>query len=116
LGDFGQLDLDGLHAGSNFQTTGWPLRFAIFSGKESEAENLLTDCRMNTSPHYGKKGILDVTHKALHVLFGPRIVERVGLQNSRNSRDEAKPTVNNLPRETISGSDALKAEVLGQAA
>jgi len=30
-------------------------------------------------------------------------------------RAEAKPTVNNLLCETISGSDALKAEVLGQA-
>jgi len=31
-------------------------------------------------------------------------------------RAEAKPTVNYLLCETISGSDALKAEVLGQAA
>ena len=31
-------------------------------------------------------------------------------------RAEAKPTVNNLLRETISGSSALKAEVLTQAA
>ena len=72
---------------------------------------------MNTSPHYGKKGILDVTHTRLfNVSFGPRIVETDGLPNSRNSREEAKPTMNNLPRETISGSDALKAEVLDQAA
>jgi hypothetical protein len=31
-------------------------------------------------------------------------------------RAEAKPTVNNLLRETMSGSSALKAEVLTQAA
>jgi hypothetical protein len=37
----------------------------FFQEKESEAENLLTHCRMNTSPHYGKKGILDVTHTRL---------------------------------------------------
>jgi len=74
------------------------------------------------------------THQALHVSFGPRIVETVGYKILETRgipapfpgrkglssyqifiRAEAKPTVNNLLCETISGSDALKAEVLGQA-
>jgi hypothetical protein len=72
---------------------------------------------MNTSPHYGKKGILDVTHTGLFTFRSVcELLKTIGLPNSRNSREEAKPAVNNLLRETIPGSDGLKAEVLGQAA
>jgi glycosyltransferase involved in cell wall biosynthesis len=107
--------------------------------------------------NYGKKGILDVTHRRLFTFrsicellsqSGYKILEvdgipapfPVALGNSflaralirLNSglmrlskglfayqifvRAEAKPTVNNLLRETISGSTALKAELLGHAA
>jgi len=83
--------------------------------KESEAENLPTHCRMNTSPHYSKRGVLDVTHTRLFTFRSVReLLKQSGYQISRNSRAEAKPAVNNLLRETVSGSDALKAEVLGQ--
>jgi glycosyltransferase involved in cell wall biosynthesis len=107
--------------------------------------------------NYGKKGILDVTHRRLFTFrsicellsqSGYKILEvegipapfPVALGNNflartlirLNSglirlskglfayqifvRAEAKPTVNNLLRETISGSTALKAELLGHAA
>jgi hypothetical protein len=65
---------------------------------------------MNASPHYGKKGILDGLFRFRSVR---ELLKQAGYKILETRGRKRNPTVNNLPRETISGSDGLKAELLG---
>jgi hypothetical protein len=85
------------------------LLFTIFSRKGKRSREPAYSLR-----HYGKKRILDVTQTRLFTFRLVReLLKQSGYQVLEARGRKRNPMVNNLPRETISSSDGLKAEVLG---